>query len=405
MSFTSSFEFFRRLLKNFHIDAGLIPATAPIPKNLDRGLRGFLKMGEDYKRTFENIRSSLNHKTIYRIYDSFNCGYIFMLMPDEAVVAVGPYLYKNITHQMISETAEKYSLPDGIVSQLEKYFGNIAYIDDEKNLLMVCSTLCESVWGENTDFDFEEITFYGPSVKDYDIGNFKRSDDALLSIQILEERYATEAQMMKAVSCGIPHKAELFFQNTSNLIFEKRTDDPVRNLKNYLIISNTLMRKAAEQGGVHPFYIDGLSTDFAKRVELIQTVFEASEMLREMIRKYCALVRQHSMKNYSPIVQKVVTLIDSDLTADLGLKRLSSLLSVNASYLSSLFKKETGKTLTEYVSQKRIEYAAYLLKTTNLQIQTVAQQSGIYDVNYFAKMFKKIIGKTPKEYRLSAQNR
>ena len=165
------------------------------------------------------------------------------------------------------------------------------------------------------------------------------------------------------------------------------------------------MRKAAEQGSVHPFYIDGLSTEFAKKIEQVQSVSEASDMLQEMIRKYCALVRKHAMKNYSPIVQKVVTLIDSDLTADLGLKRLSSLLSVNPSYLSSLFKKETGKTLTEYVSKKRIEYAAYLLRTTNLQIQTVAQHSGIYDVNYFAKMFKKIIGKTPKEFRQASQSR
>lgn len=400
-----SLEFFVRLLKNLHIDTNIIPADAPTPENLDRGLRKFLRMGEDYKRTFGDIRKSLNHKTIYRIYDSFSCGYIFMLLPDESFLVAGPYLCKNITNQMITETAEKHALPDGIASQLEKYFGNISYIDDEKNLILICNTLGESLWGENSGFDFKEIILSEPSVENYDVESFKRNDDALLSIQALEERYAMEAQMMKAVSCGMPHKIEMIFNNTSNLVFEKRTEDPVRNLKNYLIISNTLMRKAAEQGSVHPFYIDGLSTEFAKKIEQVQSVSEASDMLQEMIRKYCALVRKHAMKNYSPIVQKVVTLIDSDLTADLGLKRLSSLLSVNPSYLSSLFKKETGKTLTEYVSKKRIEYAAYLLRTTNLQIQTVAQHSGIYDVNYFAKMFKKIIGKTPKEFRQASQSR
>ena len=105
------------------------------------------------------------------------------------------------------------------------------------------------------------------------------------------------------------------------------------------------------------------------------------------------------MKNYSPLVQRVITIIDSDLTADLSLRKQAQLLNVNASYLSALFKKETGLTLTEYVSKKRVEQAAFLLRSTGQQIQTVAQNCGIYDVNYFTKIFKKITGKTPKEYR------
>ena len=122
-----------------------------------------------------------------------------------------------------------------------------------------------------------------------------------------------------------------------------------------------------------------------------------------MIYKYCDLVKKHSMKNYSMMVQKAITLIDSDLTADLSLHKQAELLNVNASYLSSLFKKETGVTLTEYVSKKRIDHAAFLLTSTNMQIQAIAQHCGIFDVNYFTKTFKKIIGCTPKEYRLNTR--
>ena len=74
---------------------------------------------------------------------------------------------------------------------------------------------------------------------------------------------------------------------------------------------------------------------------------------------------------------------------------------ISASYLSALFKKETGVTLTEYVNEKRIKYAMQLLATTKIQIQTAAQHSGIDDVHYFTKLFKKYTGKTPKEYRQS----
>ena len=126
--------------------------------------------------------------------------------------------------------------------------------------------------------------------------------------------------------------------------------------------------------------------------------------MKEMVRKYCLLVKNHSMKGYSLLIRKVLTQIDYDITADLGLKTLAAQLSVNPSYLSTLFKKETGSTLTEYVNQKRIEHAVFLLNTSNMQIQMIAQYSGIADVNYFTKTFKKIIGITPKEYRDNISN-
>lgn len=170
-------------------------------------------------------------------------------------------------------------------------------------------------------------------------------------------------------------------------------------MKNYTIILNTLLRKAAEAGAVHPLHIDSLSARFARKIELAASTKAIDALQKEMVHKYCLLVKNHSLKGYSLLIRKVIIQIDADLTADLSLRAQAELLNVNSSYLSTLFKKETGSTLTEYVNRKRIEYAIFLLNTTSLQIQTIAQYCGIPDVNYFAKTFKKHIGKTPKEYR------
>ena len=87
------------------------------------------------------------------------------------------------------------------------------------------------------------------------------------------------------------------------------------------------------------------------------------------------------------------------LAGDLSLQANARRIGVNASYLSALFKKETGVTLTDFVNRKRIDFAIYLLNASDLQIQTVAQHCGIPDVNYFTRTFKKIIGITPSQYR------
>ena len=164
---------------------------------------------------------------------------------------------------------------------------------------------------------------------------------------------------------------------------------------------NTVLRKATEQGGVHPLHIDTVSSQFAKKIEMITSLESGRNLMKEMIRKYGLLVKNHSIKDYSLLVQKVITRIEADLTADQSLNTHATILNISPSYLSTLFRKETGITLTEYVNRKRIEHSILLLNTTNMQIQTIAQHCGISDINYFTRIFKKIIGKTPKEYRNS----
>jgi YesN/AraC family two-component response regulator len=96
---------------------------------------------------------------------------------------------------------------------------------------------------------------------------------------------------------------------------------------------------------------------------------------------------------------KRVLLIDADLSAELSLSKLAEEQKISAGYLATLFKKETGLTVSEAIRKKRIALALHLLHTTNLQIQTIAMHCGIMDVQYFSKTFKKQVGKTPKEYR------
>lgn len=220
------------------------------------------------------------------------------------------------------------------------------------------------------------------------------------SLESLEQRYEKENIFIKAAAQGNIKKCREMLE-TSNFSFltEKRVDDPLRNLKNYSIIFNTLLRKAAEHGKVHPYYIDRISSDFAVKIEKLSSVDEGKKLHYNMIDTYCRLVKLHSSKNYSPIIQKLTTRIDADLTSDLSLHTQADELGVNASYLSSLFKKEIGTPYTEYVNQKRIEHAKHLLNTTNYQIQSIAQLCGIFDLNYFSKVFKKYSGITPVKYR------
>lgn len=235
--------------------------------------------------------------------------------------------------------------------------------------------------------------------REYGLENYneKATEESLKSIEL---RYEKENIFIQAVSQGNIKKCEEML-NASKFTFldEKRTDDPIRNLKNYSIILNTLLRKAAEHGKVHPYYIDKISSDFAWKIEKLSSVEDGKKLHYTMIHTYCKLVKLHALKDHSPMIQKLTTRIDADLTADLSLHTQAEELGVNASYLSVLFKKEVGTTYINYVNNKRVEYAKHLLTTTNQQVQNIAQRCGILDLNYFSKMFKKYTGVTPVRYR------
>jgi two-component system response regulator YesN len=70
-----------------------------------------------------------------------------------------------------------------------------------------------------------------------------------------------------------------------------------------------------------------------------------------------------------------------------------------ASYFSTLFKKETGKTFSEYLIELRISRARSMLTDSDEAVSAIAGQVGYADLKYFSKIFKRLTGLTPSEYR------
>ncbi len=405
MYYKAELQFLEKIFKNYHINTTIINSkTAHIPE-FDLGLRRMINNDINYDSL---ITSNFNHphtNVIYRIHDEFFCNYICIQLPDQDPVSphliIGPYTTRNITKSLLLQLTERLSLTPTQFKQLQKYYTNLIMISNEDAIFSIVTTFGEFLFGSLENFSVETIDKLVPaSVEPVATRpDFQEPEEAFLTMQILEKRYEAENMLIHAVSQGLIHKAEMAIMNSNFLTLEQRVSDPVRDIKNYCIILNTLLRKGAEQGFVHPLHIDSLSSRFARKIEQVTSPENGRALQKEMVHKYCLLVKNHSMKGFSFLVQKVVTRIDSDLTADLSLKTHAKLLNVNASYLSTLFKKETGMTLTDYINKKRIEYAVFLLNSTNMQIQNIAQHCGIHDVNYFTKLFKKFIGKTPKEYK------
>ena len=202
---------------------------------------------------------------------------------------------------------------------------------------------------------------------------------------------------MEAVARGDMRAADMVEETTLRL---ERVPNKLRNRKNLFIVLNTLMRKAVEAAQVHPFYIDAISAKWAMRIEAVEQEADLYPMRREIVEDYCRLAQTRSMASYSPNVRSMLTYVQFNLAEGISLEAIARQLGVNASYLSSQFNREVGKSLPEYVSEKRIAEAKRLLRgRTQLPIGQIAAAVGFSDVNYFTKVFKKKAGQTPSAYR------
>ncbi|WP_216625617.1 response regulator transcription factor [Paenibacillus planticolens] len=99
------------------------------------------------------------------------------------------------------------------------------------------------------------------------------------------------------------------------------------------------------------------------------------------------------------VIEKVRSYIDEHIGEDLSLVRLASVIHFNPSYLSRLFKQESGVNLSEYIDEVRVDKAKDLLKQDGLKIGEVGAQVGYEAPHSFTRFFKKSTGVTPLEYR------
>ena len=403
MEYEAQLTFLRQLLRSLNVSSCVPePGAVGIPPDIDLRLRAELFGLDNYGEFLHNSMSLAADNTLYRFRDEYGCIYLFLRLPGrERYFFIGPYLLTLPQEDWLKEKSAALSLTPDQERGLRLYYTALPLLEDENILLSMANTFAAHLWGSTRQYVLEYLDYaipdrHAPVPYTPEPGHLRES---LPSLSILEQNYANENRLIDAVSKGKLHLVTAAASTVFNNGAEERLTDSLRDRKNYLVILKTLLRKAAEYGGVHPIHLHRLSSHYAFLIENARTIRQILSLQEEMIRDYCQTVKRHSLSSYSYYVGQAITLIQYDLTADLRLKTIAQKLNVNSSYLSGLFHREVGCTLTEYINTQRIQRSIHLLRLTAKPIQEVAAECGFQDVNYFIKLFKKQTGLTPKRYR------
>ncbi|QHT59690.1 response regulator [Paenibacillus lycopersici] len=122
-------------------------------------------------------------------------------------------------------------------------------------------------------------------------------------------------------------------------------------------------------------------------------------LLVDYVDRYMEIEKKERTNQQHNLIRRVASHIEERLQENWTVKQLAETFGLNASYLSVLFKREMGKTISEFVQDTRIEHARELLKDPSIKVYEVADRVGIQTSAYFTYLFKKLVGCTPQEYR------
>ena len=182
----------------------------------------------------------------------------------------------------------------------------------------------------------------------------------VLSIQMLEDRYALENHLLDAVHHGDAELAMQALQSFRGVTIPGRKGHTKTTTVRFRAVAlNALLRKEAEQAEVHAFYLDTLYNDYLLAAGEITTEQQEQALVVEMLQQNCDRVARYSTAGYSVVIRNIIHYINLHLKEDLTLS-----------------------TLAARFNLSRIQFAANLLRYHHYTITQAAQEVGITVVPY-----------------------
>ena len=182
--------------------------------------------------------------------------------------------------------------------------------------------------------------------------------------------------------------------------YGRLSKDFLQNMRYHFVVSTALITRLCVEKGLErelaytlsDLYIGKMDT--AKTAEQIIVIL--NEMLMDFTQKMADLPKQ---KVYSIRIVKAIDYIVKHRAGKLTVQEIADELNINRSYLSSLFRNETGKSISEFIREEKIKAAANMLKFSEYSYSDIAEYFGFASQSHFIECFRKQTGLSPKEYR------
>lgn len=180
--------------------------------------------------------------------------------------------------------------------------------------------------------------------------------------------------------------------------------DALRNQIYHTVIHTALVTRVCTNAGLPHETAYTLSDMYIRQADVAQSVKEVMELNDRMVVDFASHMKKLCyLDSLSDVVRATINYIIDHLHKKITTDELAKHVNLNRSYLSVLFKKEVGRSIHEYIKDKRMETAKNMLRSSDYSLTDIANILCFSSYSHFSTCFKQTSGLTPKEYR--EQNR
>lgn len=160
-----------------------------------------------------------------------------------------------------------------------------------------------------------------------------------------------------------------------------------------------MVGRAVIDAGASPEYSLRLTADCRKKVEQMRNVEDLCLWLSDVTNAFMDSVFQYADARHADAIHRCTQYIETHYYEKISLEQMASMAFLSPTYLSRIFKQETGAAFNDYLNRVRIQKSKELLRHRDLRLADISGAVGFEDQSYFTKVFKRVVGVTPNRYR------
>lgn len=212
--------------------------------------------------------------------------------------------------------------------------------------------------------------------------------------------YEREMSFFNAIRMGDQQMARKLMKPLNSEELGKLSDDSLRNLKYHLVITVAFITRYCIEGGMEMESAYNLSDIYVRSIDKCRTEDEIHLLHKTLVDDYSQRMHiLHKKGLYPKAILICLDYIYDNLHTKITLEELAQRVSLSPTYLSKLFHKEVGLTVSQYITKKRIEAAENMLKFSDYSCIEISDYLCFSSESHFIQVFKAHTGYTPRVYR------
>jgi len=317
---------------------------------------------------------------------------------DETVakITVGPFLMVDPQDFVAYELQELHDFTPDQMQALQDELTHIPYIEPSSvtalsTLLFMAVGFLNNVSAVNGMMDTQRSEYLQGQISSY-IMELKRSD------QSPDYPFRLEQALIQAMLQSDRERAQQVLNEIlGHILFSSGGNFHWIRARCYELL--VMISRTAVRSGADADYILRLNDEYFETIPHCENVESLSMYLSNALRRFMESSFDITGAKHSNAVHAAITFIQQHSTRKITLEDAARYVYLSPTYLSRVFKQETGLSFTRFLNNVRVEKSKRLLAMTDMRLAEIAIACGFEDQSYFTKVFRAIVGDTAQQYR------